>query len=172
MRRSWFVLLVTASVIAAAGVAYLLPKIRVASARRMISATVSDVYSLRAALNQYAAENGGLYPPPSAGDPDVKSWDIVMVRRESAPTYPVRSVAWLRPYLQRFFNRPMPETDAWGHPVLAAVSWDRRSYTLASLGSDGQRDTLVHYSWPVVETWHDLIFLDDSFISAPEGFAH
>ena len=161
-----------AILILAVATALIVPRWRAARNRRRIWQTMSDIYSLGAALNQFAMANAGLFPSPAPIDPDVVSWQALMPDHLSNATYPTRGAEWLRPHLQRFFNRPMPTKDAWGGPILAAVSRDRRVYTLVSLGSDGKKDASVMYAYPPAEPWHDLIFLDGSFISAPDGVTH
>jgi hypothetical protein len=147
-------------------------QLRRAQARRAILSTMAEMHGIRAALNAYAEEHHGAFPPPATGDPDVPSWDDVMIRHTAHVTYPKRSVKRLEVYLRPYFSRPMPETDTWGRPILAAISRDRRSYVLVSAGSDGRLEASVQDGWPASETWHDLVVLDGTFISAPEGVTH
>jgi len=41
-----------------------------------------------------------------------------------------------------------------------------------SRGRDGAPDAQCSYIWPESESWHDIVMVDGSYVSAPLGWVH
>jgi hypothetical protein len=141
---------------------------------RRLRAAESDLRTVSIALECFMLEHRGLTP-------EVASLQVVGPATEPAycwppPAWPVKGrVANLRPSLVPAYVRNLPVTDPWGHPYLAALSSDRKHYTLMFTGSDGKVDAefpaASHSVLTFGSPWypHDIVMANDRFVLLPEG---
>ncbi len=140
---------------------------------RKVAYTVSEIYSLGVALGQ-ASMNASTYPlPPAPARLAFPSRQAAIAALPGCPPYPRVSAEWTHPFVRPFYTtRAVPLRDGWGNPLLCSVSSDGQHYIIVSLGSDGQRDTSCSFVWPETESWHDIVLIDGSYVSAPSGWTH
>jgi len=141
---------------------------------QQIAVTMREMTTLRVALEAFAQEHAGLYPSPPPNAPArIPSYTETTEAFPKCPDLEPLTTEWLQPAIHEYYSfGPGPLLDAWGTPLICSVSRDRKRYMLVSLGSDRARDQTCAYVWPSREAWHDLIVVDETFVSAPDEFEH
>jgi len=70
--------------------------------------------------------------------------------------------------LEPTYIRKLPRTDAWGTEFRLTTADQGQTYTIRSLGSDGESDRIANLGGPTTNFSDDLIFSNGSFTRYPE----
>ncbi len=156
----------------AAGLAFAYAQYRAAQTRRIVR-SARCCLEIGLALEAYAVDHQGQGPEVLAAIAPLQPAPMSSAGNRQMPTWPPHTpVVFLRPYLVPRYISSMPDTDAWGHPLLFSLSPDRHRYVVASLGSNASPEPRIAFAWPRHQVWRDIVFADGSFLSLADGFTH
>jgi type II secretory pathway pseudopilin PulG len=133
---------------------------------------IRSMMAIRAAgvaLEAYAAEHGGLFPPAVERDATRQRLDLPRFEWGETCAWPsgaTSALSEVASLLERAYIEELPRDDAWGNPILYATSPDLRSYTIVSAGGNGTLEPFQRHTW---SHGGDVVYSDGTFRSYLEG---
>ncbi len=141
-----FMLLVILGIVAAIAI----PNLLLAKDKVATRKTIQDMKTLSLAMETYMLDHGH-YPASTSAD------DLAAVLQQGQS------------------GTPLPTCDAWGHPFIVEVQPGVAHYCIISMGQNGIREAQEPYSALPPDNpgrGADIVFVDGSLVSGPQGAPH